>query len=98
MWLPRSISSFSADSTNAAVVENGGTDVKPSVKQENGNGEAVATNGDGEKSPKKKTQLHKTSSIFFRNIPVTATLADIENVCIPGYIAAISTYLSFADL
>ncbi|KAH7727903.1 arsenite-resistance protein 2 containing protein [Aphelenchoides avenae] len=82
-------SSKTADSSSeAAVVENGGTDVKPTVKQENGNGEAVATNGDGEKSPKKKTQLHKTSSIFFRNIPVTATLADIENICKqhPGYL------------
>jgi hypothetical protein len=60
--------------------------VSKSLVGENGNGKEEVDENTSKAEPEdgtknsKKAQLHKTCSIFFRNIPTSAKLADIENV------------------
>lgn len=51
-------------------------------------GEIEQTTEGNVKTERRKTQLHKTCSIFFRNVPKNAKIADLENVCKqhPGFL------------
>ncbi|VDK45567.1 unnamed protein product [Anisakis simplex] len=75
-------------------------DAKPKEEEETetANDDGAISDSDGEKKPeeaspehrpvKKKTLLHKTSSIFLRNIAPTITIQEIEAVCkrFPGFL------------
>jgi hypothetical protein len=52
------------------------------------NGAVEEANSSEEQPSKKKAQLHRTSSIFFRTIPVSVTVAEIEKICKqhPGFL------------
>ncbi|ETN71207.1 hypothetical protein NECAME_00896 [Necator americanus] len=48
---------------------------------------SIPTNEDGQQK-RRKTLLHKTSSVFMRNVPATVKIADLEAICSrsPGFL------------
>uniref|UniRef100_F1KUY4 Serrate RNA effector molecule homolog n=1 Tax=Ascaris suum TaxID=6253 RepID=F1KUY4_ASCSU len=87
----------SEEKEKATGVEGGESKSKEGAEGEAGNDDGAISDSDGEKKeeepisesrPKKRMLLHKTSSIFLRNIAPTITIQEIETVCkrFPGFL------------
>ncbi|KHN86405.1 Serrate RNA effector molecule -like protein [Toxocara canis] len=79
------------------ITEGGESKPKDGVEREAGNDDGAISDSDGERKEeeenvesrtKKKMLLHKTSSIFLRNVAPSITVQEIETVCkrFPGFL------------
>lgn len=69
-----------AESSNGEAVEKNGNNFKEDGENKETNKDVTPNENANEASKRKKSHLHKTCSIYFKSIPTTAKVSELENV------------------